>query len=79
MLQFELKKYIINKEEDFIEDWVDKIRAFLTVCIATVWMKDGRPPLMTADLEVINLNTQTWEEMDAQRRQECLDFVTRNY
>ncbi len=79
MLQFELKNYIVNKEEDFVEDWVDKIRSFLTVCVGTVWMKNGRPPLMTADLEVINLNTQTWVEMDEQRRQECVAFVTNNY
>jgi len=79
MLQFEFTRYIVNKEEDFIEDWIDKIQAHLTVCIGVVWAHDNKPPEMTRDIIVINLNTQTGEEMDRQRTQECIDFVASNF
>ena len=79
MLKFEFTRYIVNREEDFVEDGVDKIRAYLTVCIGTVGATNNRPPEMTRDLEVVNLNTQTGEQMDTQRIQECKAFVNANF
>ena len=79
MLQFEFTRYIVNKEDDLIEDWVDKIEAHLTVCIGVVWAFDNKPPEMTRDLIVMNLNSQTWREMDEQRTEECIVFVSSNF
>ena len=78
-LKFRFKNYIVNNEEDFVEDGIDKILVKLTVCIETVGTIGNTPPIMTRDLEFINLNSQTGEEMDAQRTAECIAFVAANF
>lgn len=78
-LKFQFKKYTVNKETDFTEDGVDKIETELTVCIETVGTVGDVPPEMTRDLIVVNLNSQTGEQMDEQRTQECIAFVAQNF
>jgi hypothetical protein len=79
MLIFEFTRYIVNKEEDFIEDGVDKISSHLTVCVGVVGAVDNKPPEMTRDLIVVNLNSQTGAQMDAQREAACIAYVASEF
>jgi hypothetical protein len=73
------KEYLINSEVDFIEDEIKKINTHLTVCVKVEEdISDVIPPL-TFDLYVINLNSQTGEEMDEQRTKESIEFVNNKF
>lgn len=74
-MQLIFKKYIVNTETDFIEDEIDKIKVHLTVCAGIEHDTENIMPLKTYDLFVINLNTQTGEEMDSQREAESIAFI----
>jgi hypothetical protein len=69
------KKYIVNTETDFVEDEIDKIKVHLTVCAGIEGDTENIMPLKTYDLYIINLNSQTGEEMDSQRQSESIAFI----
>jgi hypothetical protein len=69
------KKFIVNTETDFVEDEIDKIKVHLTVCASIEGDTENIMPLKTYDLFVINLNSQTGEEMDIQRESESIAFI----
>lgn len=73
------KKYTVNSEIDFIEEEINKINTHLTVCVGVEEDIDGVIPLLTFDLYVINLNSQTGEEMDKQRELESIEFVSNKF
>ncbi len=75
-MELEFKEYIVNSESDFIEDGIDKIKAHLTVCVQDV---EQKLPILTYDLYVINLNTQTGIEMDEQRMKESIEFINEKF
>ena len=66
----ELVKYIVNSETDLNEDGVDKVIADLSVVISISGNEVSIP------LKVVNLNSQTGAEMDAQREQEVNNFIS---
>lgn len=72
MLQFEFKNYIVNSEIDIADG---KVQANLTVCFVPTGDEKNIVPTITADLIVINLNSQTGIEMDEQRKEESITFV----
>jgi hypothetical protein len=74
-MQLIFKKYIVNTETDFVEDEIDKIKVHLTVCAGIEDDTGNIMPLKTYDLFVINLNSQTGEEMDSQRKSESIAFI----
>lgn len=74
-MQLIFKKYIVNTETDFVEDEIDKIKVHLTVCAGIEADIENIMPLKTYDLFVINLNSQTGDEMDKQRESESIAFV----
>jgi len=74
-MQLIFKKYIVNTETDFNEDGVDKIKVHLTVCAGIEIDTENIMPMKTYDVYVINLNSQTGEEMDSQREAESIAFV----
>ena len=74
-MQLIFKKYIVNTETDFNEDGVDKIKVHLTVCAGSEIDTENIMPMKTYDVYVINLNSQTGEEMDSQREAESIAFV----
>ncbi len=75
-MKIELKEYIVNSESDFNEDDLDKIKVHLTVCVQDT---DKIIPVITYDLYVINLNSQTGEEIDEQRFNEATEFVNNKF
>ena len=74
-MQLIFKKYIVNTETDFVEDGIDKINTHLTVCAGIEEDINNIIPLLTFDLYVINLNSQTGVEMDEQRTIESIILV----
>lgn len=78
-MTLEFIKYIVNKEEDFIEDDVDKIKAHLTVVSKIREDVNNELPLMTFDLIIINLNSQTGIEIDEQRLAASIEFVNNKF
>ncbi len=67
--------YIVNKEEDFIEEEINKIKAYLTIIIGIDGDDKNEFPPITKDLIVINLNSQTGFEMDEQRTNEAKQLI----
>jgi len=74
-----LKEYLINSEVDFIEEEVKKIKTHLTVCVKAEDDINDVLPVLTFDLYVINLNSQTGNEMDDQRQLESEEFVNSKF
>lgn len=70
---------MINSEVDFIEDEIKKIKTHLTVCVKVEDDIDNIVPVLTYSLYVINLNSQTGEEMDKQRELESIEFVNSKF
>ncbi len=75
-MELEFKEYIVNNESDFIENGIDKIKVHLTVCVQDT---EQKLPILTYDLYVINLNTQTGIEMDEQRMKEAVQFINEKF
>lgn len=73
------KEYLINSKIDFIEGEIKKIKTRLTVCVKIEEDIDNIMPVLTYSLYVINLNSQTGEEMDKQRRLESIEFVNNKF
>lgn len=72
----EFKSYTVESEEDFIEDGVYKIIEMVTVFAQDI---EQKIPLITYGIFVINLNTQTGVEMDAQRLNESIQYITNKF
>lgn len=73
------KDYTVNSEVDFIEDDIKKIRVHLTVLAKPEEDVEDLFSPLTYDLEVINLNSQTGEEMDEQRLNESIQFINSKF
>ena len=69
------KEYIVNREEDFTENGIAKVKANLSVIIDVIGSNQINPMVVT--LDVISLNDAKGSEMDSQREQECIDFVNK--
>lgn len=73
-MEFKYKNYNVESENDFKEGGIDKIRTVLTVYFEIVG--DSKYlPILNEQIIVINLNSQTGEEMDEQREEEAANFV----
>ena len=59
------KRAVINKETDFIDNGIDKINVDITIVCDLVGVNNTTE--IALPLTVINLNSQTGEEMDADR------------
>lgn len=70
------KHAVINKETDFTENGIDKINVNITVVCDLVGANNTNE--IGLPLTVINLNSQTGEEMDIDRMNAINDFVN-NY
>lgn len=73
------KKYLVNQEVDFIEDEIKKIDAQLTIFVRIEEDIDELFAPLTYHLNVINLNSQTGDEMDNQRLSEAIVFVDNKF
>ena len=59
------KRAVINKETDFIDNGIDKINVDITIVCDLVGVNNTTE--IALPLTVINLNSQTGEEMDIDR------------
>lgn len=73
------RNYIVNNERDFIEDGISKIETHLTIFSGAEEDINKILPSLCDDIYVINLNTQTGEEMDKQRLEESIQFINNRY
>lgn len=74
-MKLEFIKYVVNTETDFIEDGIQKINVHLTVVSKSIADVNNIMPVLTSDVYVVNLNTQTGVEMDNQRLEASINFL----
>lgn len=67
------KRAVINSETDFDDNGVAKINTSITVVCDLVGVNNTNE--VALPLTVINLNSQTGEEMDEQRTIEISNFI----
>lgn len=67
------KKAVVNSETDFDDNGVAKINTSITVVCDLVGSNNTNE--IGLPLTVINLNSQTGEEMDEQRTTEISNFI----
>ena len=72
----QLKDYIVNREIDFTENEVAKIKADITIVCNLIG--DNNTNEISIPILVINENSQTGEEMDTQRLLEINNLIN-NY
>ena len=70
------KRAVVNSETDFIDNGVDKINVNITVICDLVGVNNTNE--IGLPLTVINLNSQTGEEMDIDRMIAINEFIN-NY
>ena len=71
-----LKRTVINSETDFTENGIEKINVYMSVVCDLVGANNTNE--IALPLTVINLNSQTGEEMDADRVAAVNDLIN-NY
>jgi hypothetical protein len=76
MTTFYLKSYIVESETQINDN---DFRSVLTIIVGVVGDANNVIPDITNQVIVVNSNTQTGFEMDAQRQQESESFVQNNY
>jgi hypothetical protein len=67
------KHAVINKETDFVENGIDKINVDITIVCDLVGTNNVQE--IALPFVVINLNSQTGEEMDIDRMIAINDYV----
>lgn len=72
-MTLELKQFLTDSETEFTEDGVIKIRANISVHADLIGSENTQRIIFS--LSVINLNSQTGAEMDAQRSAEVSAFL----
>jgi hypothetical protein len=77
-MQFKETQRLIESETDFTEEGVEKIRTVISVWLGLAEDVNNKFSTTKEQVIVINLNTQTGVEMDAQRDTEIAAFVA-NY
>lgn len=75
-MEIQFNKYIVNSEVDFVDSGVDKIRTSISLIVNVVGANNSNE--MVIPVEVINLNSETGDEMDAKRLSECM-LIVNNY
>ena len=75
-MELQFKKHIVNSEVDFVDNGVDKIRTSISLIVNVVGANNSNE--MVIPVEVINLNSETGDEMDAKRLSECM-LIVNNY
>jgi len=74
-MKLEFIKYVVNSEVDFIEDGIEKIKVHLTVVSKSIADVNNIMPVLTSDVYLVNLNTQTGVEMDNQRLEVSINYL----
>ena len=69
-----LKKYIVNREEDFTEGGIKKVRAYITVVYEPSEYPEGTF-VATGDIIVVSLNSATGDTMDNDRENSSISYV----
>ena len=64
-MELVFKRSVVNSEIDFVENGIDKINVDITIVCDLVGVNNTTE--IALPLTVINLNSQTGEEMDADR------------
>lgn len=72
-MKLELVRYVVNSEVDFVENEVDKIKVGISVICNLVG--DNNTNEVALPLTVINNNSQTGDQMDAQRMSEITNLI----
>ena len=72
-MKLELKKIVVNSETDFIEDEVEKVLANITIVADLVGNNNTRE--VPIYIEVVSLNSDRGDEMDAQRLAACENLL----
>jgi len=75
-MNLQFKHAVINKETDFVENGIDKINVDITIVCDLVGTNNVQE--IALPFVVINLNSQTGEEMDIDRMIAINDYVN-NY
>lgn len=75
-MELQFKKYIVNSEVDFLDNGVDKINVNLSLIVDVVGANNTNE--MVIPVEVVNLNSQTGDEMDLARLDKCMEIIN-NY
>lgn len=75
-MEIQFNKYIVNNEVDFVDNGVDKIRTSISLIVNVVGANNSNE--MVIPVEVINLNSETGDEMDVKRLSECM-LIVNNY
>lgn len=75
-MELVFKKSVVNSEVDFVDNGVDKINVNITVVCDLIGVNNTNE--IALSLTVINLNSQTGEEMDADRSAAINDLIA-NY
>jgi hypothetical protein len=75
-MELQFKKYIVNSEIDFLDNGVDKINVNLSLIVDVVGANNTNE--MVIPVEVVNLNSQTGDEMDLVRLNKCMEIIN-NY
>jgi len=72
-MNLQFKHAVINKETDFVENGIDKINVDITIVCDLIGTNNVQE--IALPFVVINLNSQTGEEMDIDRMIAINDYV----
>lgn len=75
-MELRFNRYIVNSEVDFLDNGVDKINVSLSLIVDVVGANNTNE--MVIPVEVVNLNSQTGDEMDLARLNKCMEIIN-NY
>ena len=72
-MKLELKKIVVNSETDFIENDIEKVLANITIVADLVGANNTQE--VPISIEVVSLNSDRGDEMDAQRQAACENLI----
>ncbi len=74
-MKLELKKILVNSETDFIENDIEKVLANITIVADLVGANNTQE--VPIYIEVVSLNSDRGDEMDAQRQAACENLINK--
>lgn len=74
-MELTIQNLVINKESDFTEDGVDKVKSYISIICS---LKSNNIQIaypVVIPIEVVNLNSETGAEMDSKRETEANNLI----
>lgn len=76
-MELTIENLVINKESDFIEDGIDKVKADISIICRLTSNNIQIAYPVVIPIEVVNLNSETGVEMDSKRETEANNLINK--